>query len=91
MNYLNQIRKPKIRNKELIALDLTSEHMELNTDCQLFRAKPSNSSSKIDRSVYNRRKRRFFSFRKLLRKVIVVKLNQYQDCYIVDSGILLIS
>ena len=85
MDYLHQIRKPKLRDKELIAIDLTSEYMSIDSECQLFRILPSNLSAKIERSVYNRRKRKLFSFRESLRKELVVRLNQSQHCYIVDS------
>ncbi|TSD99908.1 IS982 family transposase, partial [Aquimarina algiphila] len=53
MGYLHQIRKPKLRDKELIAIDLTSEYMSIDSECQLFRILPSNLSAKIERSVYN--------------------------------------
>ena len=85
MDYLHQIRKPKLRDKELIAIDLTSEYMSIDSECQLFRSLPSNLSTKIERSVYNRRKRKLFSFRESLRKELVVRLNQSQHCYVVDS------
>ena len=85
MSYLRQIRKPKLRDKELIAIDLTSEYMGIDSECQLFRILPSNLSDKIERSVYNRRKRKLFSFRESLRKKLVLKLNGTQNSYIVDS------
>jgi hypothetical protein len=85
MNYLHQIRKPKLRDKELIAINLTSEYMSIDSECQLFRILPFDLSSKIERSVYNRRKRKLFSFRESLRKELVLRLNQIQCCYIVDS------
>lgn len=85
MDYLHQIRKPKLRDKELIAIDLTSEYMGIDSECHLFRVLPSFLFNKIERSVYNRRKRKLFSFRELLRKKLAIKLNQSQYCYIVDS------
>ena len=85
MDYLHQIRKPKLRDKELIAIDLTSEYMSIDSECQLFRILPANLSNKIERSVYNRRKRKLFAFRESLRKELVMRLNQFQHCYIVDS------
>lgn len=85
MDYLHQIRKPKLRDKELIAIDLTSEYMSIDSECQLFRILPSNLSAKIERSVYNRRKRKLFCFRESLRKELVFTLNQFEHCYIVDS------
>jgi len=85
MDYLHQIRKPKLRDKELIAIDLTSEYMGIDSECQIFRVLPLHLSTKIERSVYNRRKRKLFTFRELLRKKLVIRLNQYERCYIVDS------
>ena len=32
MDYLHQIRKPKLRDKELIAFDLTLEYMSVDSD-----------------------------------------------------------
>lgn len=85
MDYLHQIRKPKLRDKELIAIDLTSEYMSIDSECQLFRILPADLSNKIERSVYNRRKRKLFPFRESLRKELVMRLNRFQRCYIVDS------
>jgi len=85
MDYLPQIRKPKLRDKELIAVDLTSEYMGVDSECQLFRILPADLSRKIERSVYNRRKRKLFPFRESLRKALVKKLNISEYCYIVDS------
>lgn len=85
MDYLHQIRKPKLRDKELIAIDLTSEFMSIDSECQLFRILPTDLSCKIERSVYNRRRRKLFSFRESLRKALVKKLNTSEHCYIVDS------
>ncbi len=84
MDYLNQIRKPKLSDKQLIAIDLTAEYMGIDSECQLFRILPDGLSGNIERSVYNRRKRKLFSFRESLRK-LVRKLNKSEHCYIVDS------
>jgi len=59
--------------------------MSIDSECQLFRILPRNLSDKIDRSVYNRRKRKMLPFRESLRKKLVNKLNYSQNCYIVDS------
>ncbi len=56
MNYLYQIRTPKLSDKELIAIDLTTECMSIDSECQLFRILHESLSSKIERSVYNRRR-----------------------------------
>lgn len=33
----HQIRKPKLNNIELIAMNLTAEYMSIDSECQLFR------------------------------------------------------
>lgn len=57
MNFLNQIRKPKLSDLELIYMDFTSEFMFIDSERDLFRKLPYHSSSMIDHSVYNPRKR----------------------------------
>ena len=84
MNFLNQKRKPKLSDIELIAVDLTSEYMGIDSEYQLFRCLPDFILSKIERSVYNRRKRGLFFFREQLRKQIS-ELITSSDYYIVDS------
>ncbi|GAA4113137.1 hypothetical protein GCM10022393_11940 [Aquimarina addita] len=74
MDYLHQIRKPKLRDKEHIAIDLTSEYMSIDSECQLFRILPIDLSDKIEHSVYNRGKRKLFPFRESLRKEIGIKV-----------------
>ncbi|OAV65276.1 hypothetical protein Barb6_02919 [Bacteroidales bacterium Barb6] len=37
MNFLNQIRIPRLSDIELIAVDLTSEYMGIDSEHQLFR------------------------------------------------------
>ncbi len=56
-----QIRKPKLSNLELIAMTLTSEYMGIDSESQLFRVISSTYlENKIERSVFNRRRRRIF-------------------------------
>ena len=59
MNFLNQIRLPRLSDLELIAVDLTSEYMGIDSEHQLFRVLPKELKDKIERSVYNRRKRKY--------------------------------
>ena len=84
MNFLNQIRKPKLSDLELISIDLTSEFMGIDSERDLFRKLPYSLSSRIERSVYNRRKRNLFTYRDSLRKKIACKIS-VSDYYIVDS------
>ncbi|NAW49910.1 IS982 family transposase, partial [Elizabethkingia argentiflava] len=84
MNFLNQIRNPKLSDLELISIGLTSEFMSIDSERDLFRKLPFNLSSRIERSVYNRRKRKLFAYRDSLRNKIAAKIS-VSDYYIVDS------
>ena len=84
MNFLNQIRKPRLSDIELIAIDLTSEFMGIDSERDLFRKLPGRLTSRIERSVYNRRKRGLFNYRSQLRKQIASQIST-SDYYIVDS------
>lgn len=59
-NFLNQIRQPRLSDIELIAVDLTAESMDIDSEYELFRSLPPMLSCKIERSVYNRRRRKLF-------------------------------
>lgn len=84
MNFLNQKRKPKLSDIELISIDLTSEFMGIDSERDLFRKLPASLTSKIERSVFNCRKRALFSHREILRKTLACQIST-QDFYIVDS------
>lgn len=55
MNLLSQKRKPKLSDIELIAINLISEFLGIDSQRDLFRKLPDNLASRIERSVYNRR------------------------------------
>ena len=84
-SFLKQIRIPKLSDKELIAINLTAEYMGIDSEYQLFRVLPKSILSLIERSVYNRRKRKLFSFINQIREKLSEKFNAYEDYYIVDS------
>ena len=84
-SFLTQIREPKLKDIELIAMNLTSEYMSIDSECQLFRILPEVLSSKIERSVYNRRKRKLFTAMEFIREKLSDKFNEFEDYYIVDS------
>jgi hypothetical protein len=81
-----QIRTPQLKNIELIALNLTAEYKQIDSECQLFREiEKTYLFSKIERSVYNKRKRKLFPFIEQVRKKISTLLTEFEDYYIVDS------
>ena len=57
-----QRRKPKMSDLEVISLALTAEYLSIDSECQLFRKIPESIKSKIERSVFNRRRRKLFPF-----------------------------
>jgi hypothetical protein len=84
-SFLTQIREPKLKDIELIAMNLTSEYMSIDSECQLFRILPDVLNSKIERSVYNRRKRKLFTAIEFIREKLSERFNEFEDYYIVDS------
>ncbi len=84
-NFLHQIREPKLKDIELIAMNLTSEYMSITSECQLFRMIPDVLRFKIERSVYNRRKKKLFSAIEYIRIQLCDKFNDLESYFIVDS------
>ncbi|QES89671.1 IS982 family transposase [Rhizosphaericola mali] len=81
-----QIRRPKLSNMECIALGLTSEFMSIDSENQLFRMlKGTNLEYKIDRSVFNRRRKMLFLLTEQVRQHIANILNETEQFFIVDS------
>ena len=84
-NFLNQIRSPRLSDIELIAIDLTAEWLSIDSEYQLFRTLPLFLSTKIERSVYNRRRRKLFFVKERIRKALAEKLIGNEDYFVVDS------
>ena len=84
-SFLLQKRKPKLSDIELIAMNLTAEYMGIDSECQLFRDIPFILKDKIERSVYNRRKRKLFFAIESIRKELSHKFNEFENYFIVDS------
>jgi hypothetical protein len=81
-----QIRKPKLSNIELIAMNFTAEYMGIDSECQLFRTIESTElDALIERSVYNRRKRKLFSLIETIRLSLASFFNEFENYFIVDS------
>jgi len=84
-NFLNQIRKPKLSDKELIAMNLTAEYLSIDSEHDLFRKIPKELFMKIERSVYNRRKRRLFGYIERIREKLSNKIIPIEEFNIIDS------
>jgi hypothetical protein len=85
VNFLHQIRTPKLSDIELIALVLTAEYLSIDSEYQLFRMIPSDISDRIERSVFNRRKRKLFGVIEMIRNKISEELVPFENFMIVDS------
>ena len=70
-NFLNQIRKPKLSDKELLALSLAAETLGIDSEHFLFKQLPKCVEGRIERSVYNRRARKLGFKLEELRSVMV--------------------
>lgn len=85
-NFYHKPITPKLTDLELITLNLTAEYSGIDSEYQLFRdLKGTMLGYKIERSVYNKRKRKLFAGIEKLRRVLVEKLNDFQHYIIVDS------
>ncbi|MCY1659899.1 IS982 family transposase [Chryseobacterium sp. SL1] len=84
-NFLFQIRKPKLTDLRIIAINLTSEYMSIDSEHQLFRILPVEIKSLIERSVYSRRKRKLFNHMERIRKLLAERFNGSEKYFVVDS------
>ena len=84
-NFLHQIRKPKLSDIELIAMCITSEYLSIDSECQLFRVLPNELSVRIERSVFNKRKRKLFTHIAKLQNHVASIFTSCEDYYVIDS------
>jgi hypothetical protein len=85
-NFYYKPIKPKLSDLELIALNITAEYSGINSEYQLFRDLAGTIlEAKIERSVYNRRRRKLFAAIETLRRMLVENLHDPQQYFIVDS------
>ena len=81
-----QIRVPKLSNIELIALNITSEFKQIDSECSLFREiENTYLFDKIERSVYNKRKRKLVPYIEKVRQKMVQHLVASEKYFMVDS------
>ncbi|KAA6316207.1 hypothetical protein EZS27_033451 [termite gut metagenome] len=81
-----QIRQPQLSDLELVALNLTAEYLSYNSELQLFIAiKGTCLDAKIERSVYNKRRRKLFDYTEKIRQRLSEKFSHLSNLFIVDS------
>jgi hypothetical protein len=83
--YLNQVRTPVLSDKELIALCLASESLGIDSERYLFKQLPRAVLGKIERSVYNKRRRRLGGKIEWFRQQMVQQLSSSEDLHLIDS------
>jgi hypothetical protein len=84
-NFLNQIRIPKLSDKQLIALALAAESSSIDSERHLFKQLPATVAGQIDRSVFNRRRRQLMPKIEHFRQRMVSVLAPSENYYFVDS------
>ena len=84
-NFLNQRRIPKFSDKCLIALSLAAECLGIDSERYLFKRLPKEITCKIERSVYNRRRRKLLPQLEQLRQAMASAVIVTEDYHIVDS------
>ena len=83
---IKKIRLPKMSDLELVALNITAEYMSINSELQLFRCIAGTSlDGKIERSVYNKRKRKLLPYIEKIRETLSKKFSDFTNVFIVDS------
>ena len=80
-----QIPQPTLSDLELIRLSLTAEFMGIDSENDLFRKLPKTISEKIERSVYNRRRRKLADNLNNIRLKLASLFNEFEDYFVVDS------
>jgi hypothetical protein len=79
-------RKAKMSDLEVIALSLTAEYMSIDSENSLFRQiSELDLPNLIERSQYNKRRRRLFGFAEKIRQLLASKFTEFEDYFIVDS------
>ena len=80
-----QRRCPKMSDLEVVCLSLVGEYLGIDSENDMFRKLPPRFTDLIDRSVFNRRRRKLFLHMEHIRHKLSGKLNADQNLFIVDS------
>jgi hypothetical protein len=79
-------RKQKMSDIEVVALSLTAEFMSIDSENSLFKQLlPGEISNLIERSQFNKRRKRLFLFSEQIRTELAAKFMYFEDYFIVDS------
>ena len=79
-------RKDKMSDLEVVALSLTAEFMSIDSENSLFnQLKNGQISNLIERSQFNKRRRKLFLFSEQVRTKLASYFLEFEDYFIVDS------
>ena len=79
-------RKQKMSDIEVVALILTAKFMSIDSENSLFKQLlPGEISNLIERSQFNKRRKRLFLFSEQIRTELAAKFMYFEDYFIVDS------
>jgi len=79
-------RKQKMSDIEVVALSLTAEFMSIDSENSLFKQLlPGEISNLIERSQFNKRRKKLFLFSEQIRTELAAKFMYFEDYFIVDS------
>jgi hypothetical protein len=79
-------RKPKMTDIEVVALSLTAEFMSIDSENALFHHFDiSQISNLIERSQYNKRRKKLFMFSETIRSALANQFLEFEDCFVIDS------
>lgn len=78
--------KPKMSDIEVVALALTAEYMSIDSENALFeRLKGCTIENLLERSQFNKRRRKLFDLTEKIRHSLSRKFIEYEDYFIIDS------
>ena len=84
-NFYLYRRKPKLSDKKLIAMSLAAESLGIDSERYLFKLLPAELGVLIDRSVYNRRRRKLAPDLNQIRQAVADKIATYEHYHLIDS------
>jgi len=84
-NFRQQIRKPKLSDKQLIALSLAAEAASIDSELNLFTQLPPQVQGLIERTVYNKRRRQLASVIEHLRQQVAERIIPNETYHLIDS------
>ena len=84
-NFRQQIRIPKLSDKQLIALSLAAEAASIDSELNLFTQLPTEVVGLIERTVYNKRRRQLSNITEQFRQQIAERVIPNQTYHLIDS------